>query len=57
MTVDFIMDWSEHPDQRVWLPSGSGREIGAVSEAPLRVTSFSGTSLSDAVSLRFAAAR
>lgn len=36
MTVDFIMDWSEHPDQRVWLPSGSGREIGAVYRGTLK---------------------
>lgn len=29
LTVDFIMQWSGSPAQRLWLPRGTGRELGA----------------------------
>ena len=30
LTVDFIMSWSGSPAQQLWLPRGTGREIGTL---------------------------
>ncbi len=34
-TVQFIMDWSGHPEQRILLPSGSGQEPWVAQTGPL----------------------